>query len=496
MDRSIYPENGRHNKAAVLLGSMSPDMVEDIISLVSSKGRDLLTDIFASAPGPVPKGGGQARPLAIFSSDYISEEDFEDVFRGFTTIILSNLRKPSYGQDEYEVILKQAFNLPDSIATTLAKRVETFDPVGTGQEGWLNKIYINVAEGIRTAVNWGARVLQLPWENDQSQKYDFDFLFEMKSLGVVVKEMNSRTRLMVGQAMISSSYGVMQMGDVEDGDAEPEVASIINNMNRRQLPSKVMGDLRALGSYGNKASLAQCQHLMNQAGMEAQNGDVVMGEPKSGVIASALEGLKNLSPAKALLLGGALGLAPTVIKSLMNALSKKDESGDPNNAGLYSTIANRHGEDVANSWAVGDIDGIFKDSLAMAGDDLTTGDTDFDEQLGDVDGDIEEGEIAELGDEMGGILKKFRTNVAIKSANRKALRGDKRSSKAMNKYNENQAFVKAKSAKQKAGYVRYNPSVQRQEQDWANDQMQDQGEEMMEDQDQGGGLDSFSSIPE
>jgi hypothetical protein len=460
--RSIYPENGRFNKAAIILASMSPDMVEDIIALVNAKGRSILTDVYAVSSGPSVKGVSQPRFLAIFSNEFIAEEDFEDTFLGFSTVALSSLRKPNYGKDEYEVILTQAYNLPSKIAQNMADRIETYDPVGTGQEGWFSKAYINISETLRKLVNYVPSVLRLPWENDQDQKYDFDFLFEMKSLGVVVRELNSRARLMVGQAMINTSYGLLQAGDVNDETGDAEVASALANVNRRQLPHSIMGGMKPLGEFGNHTSYKQAKQMVEAAGYhKGQNGDVEQGEVKNDAIARSLESLGDVSVGKAGLLGLALGLTPTIIKKIKEMMSKDEGSGDPNeNSGLYSDLATKYGQGLANHWMTGDVDGLMGEIGDIASMDLTTGDPDLDAQIaGDVEDEL--GDLAEsMGPEIGGLLKRFRTNVNIGRANAKHRRGDKKTQRGQRREFENQQLIGSKNERMRQGYKKlaYNPT--------------------------------------
>jgi hypothetical protein len=493
MKRSIYPENGRWNRAAIILSCMSSDMVEDILALGSVKGRDVLVDIFGQKPGPVPQGGGGARPLAILSNEYVSEADFEDVFRGLMTIILASLRKPSYGKDEYEAILTAAYSLPSDIARKLADRVETYDPVGSGSEGWVSKTSINVQEAIRKAVNYLPSILKLPWENDQDQKYDLDFMFEMKSLGVVVEEMNSRARLMVGQAMISSSYGIMTMGDVEDGDVvEGKIANLVQNVNRRQLPSKILGSHRDLANLGMKSSVEQLKHVADQAGYEKVGDSIMEGEPKNNNILAALTSLKDAPPAKALLLGGGLGLSPMIIAALKGVLgggSHPTEQGGPDNAGLYSTIADKYGAEMADAWLTGDVDAMVGEVFNTADDDVTTGDTDMDDEIA-AHSMNELGDVDDYSPEVGGILKKWRTNLNIRRANSKNRRAGNKSMKVRAKNQENETFRRAKQRRLNAGII--------------DDQSEEDGMPPLEDftpvedqgqEDMGGGLNEFYPVP-
>ena len=135
-----YFSDSRKNKAALILASMAPDMVEDITALVLSRGHNLLNDL-AGADGP-------PRPLAIFSRTFINDEDFESTFLGFSTVVLSQLRTVGSDNDFYQETLKNAFGLPPQMAQALAKKVETYDALGGAPDADTRSYLAKIQEGL------------------------------------------------------------------------------------------------------------------------------------------------------------------------------------------------------------------------------------------------------------------------------------------------------------------------------------------------------------
>lgn len=449
MKRTIYPGNGRHNKAAVILASMSPDMVEDIISLVNARGRGILGDIF-EAQGTAANSTN-VRFLAVFSNSFIAEEDFEDTYLGFATVALSALRKPNYGNDEYQQILSQAYGLPWEIADPLAKKIETYDVLGGADknQSYWTRFTDMLGEGVRRSVNWAANVLQLPWENDQDQKYDIDFLYEMKLLGQVVADLNSRARLMTAQAAINTNMGVLQTGDPMIGDQESAdmmVGDTFKMARLRQLPKAVFGTASPIARMGHAATAAKAKNVLSQAGYHVSKGKLTNTQPKHPAMKHAVDKILNMRPSSALLAGGLLGATPVAIKLIADLakMRKQGQMGDVD-GDAYSTISTAFGDTVADAWLTGDIESVFKHIGDEANEDISTGDPELDAAIEASVMQELAGDIDEMSPEVGGLFTRWRINAAKKQASRRMRRQYKKAGRQFRKNREMAELTSARN---------------------------------------------------
>lgn len=455
MKRSFYPGNGSHNKAAVLLASMSPDMVEDIISLVNARGRSVIADIFESQS--TAASSTNVRYLAIFSNGFIAEEDFEETYLGFATVALASIRKPNYGNDEYQAILSQAYGLPWEIADPLAKKIETYDVLGgvDKTQGYWTQFTDMLGEGVRRTVNWAANVLQLPWENDQDQKYDIDFLYELKLLGQVVSDLNSRARLMTAQAAINSNMGLLQTGDPMIGDQESAdmmVGDTFKMARLRQLPKMVFGTANPIAKMGAAATAAKAKNVMAQAGYTVnKNGSMSTSRPKHGAMKNAVDKILHAKPSAALLAGGLLGATPVAIK-LIADLAKRSRGGQSGDVygDAYSTINTAFGGNVADAWLHGDVESMLKHIGHDAEDDISTGDPEMDAAIEAAVMEELSGDIDSFSPEVGGIFTRWRINAAKKQASRRMRRQYKKSGRQFRKNNEMRELTGARNARRNA----------------------------------------------
>jgi len=116
------------DRAALVLATMSPDMVSDIVRLVNLQGASLSTTLFN--PNGIASSQVANRFLGILSKEYISDEDFGNVWAGLSTVFLASIRNPEMGNDNYQKVLETAFSLPSKIAEPIAKKIETYDILG------------------------------------------------------------------------------------------------------------------------------------------------------------------------------------------------------------------------------------------------------------------------------------------------------------------------------------------------------------------------------
>lgn len=378
---AFFPTNPSHNKAACILASMSPDMVRGIVALCNERGGSLVQDLFASEAA---NSMGQSRFLAIFSSDYIDDADFEDVWVGFSAICLAQIRKPRMGRDEYEKVLQDAYSLPGNMANTLADKIETRDVLGGADDkrAWYEQFAEGIVENVKRAINWGAEVLHLPWEIDETQEYDIDFLYELKLLGGFIGDLNSRVRLMSSQAAIFANTGLLEMdteGDVDEDDEtlEATVGDVFRVLSMRRLPRTIFGGQANIARAGHAASRAQMRSVISAGGYHnsvTPTGEKVVTQAPthSPKIKKVIDKILHGKPGPAIIAGAALGLTPVGVMSLVKAIRSRRT---PYMGDAYSDIASGHGETIANAWRMGDVDGVLEEVLRVADlDDVTSGD--------------------------------------------------------------------------------------------------------------------------
>lgn len=449
----IKYNNPRHNKAALILAAMSNDMVRDIIDLINYRGASLISELNANSH-PAPGF------LAIFSDDYINSEDFPEVWTGFATIALSSFRNPKYSAEVYAGILKQAYNLPSGMATALAHRIETEDILGgtKGDVSMWQSIKNNLTEGARKLLNSLAASVGLPWEIDQNQDYDIDFLYELKLLGQVVNELNSRARLMQSQAMLASSMhtlmtsaGDVEEGDVVDllGDPDLEIGDLASLASLRRLPGKVFGGLKGIQALGSKAATAQA--VKHSGGSVARPALSSHPRPKlGGMLKSALTKFSTGSAGKAGLVGAGLGLIPTALMLGSALFKKKRGDVDSESGDVYDTIAEEFGDSVADAWSVGDVDTITQHMMRMAMADSEDGDPDDDAYIiSELERLAAEG--VDDQQETGGLFTRWRINRNKRRAERRADRAYKRRLRRAAKSRRRRALADSKYAADVAG---------------------------------------------
>lgn len=458
-----FSANTRHNKAAMLLASMSADMVEDIVDLVQLRGRQLiaLTD---EADGP-PK------PLAVLSRSFIDDADFPYVYTGLLTTILASMRTLQSDNDFYQSTLMKAFSLPREIAEPIAKQIETYDILGGVKEAdkraWYTKASQAIQEQIRKSVNWGAGLLNSDWENDQDQQYDIDYLYELRLFGEQVDKLNSRARLMRSQAAISSGLKLFMPADSESGDvfgdseddAELAVGDAIAPLVGSPLPLSVMGGFSSLARMGKAASTARFQTVLAKAG-HSQHSSHKHNGVKHPKVRRAVDKILQAKPGKLALAAGAVGFAPFAIKAIASVVKKMkvgQAMGDvtDNVTDLYGDVAGHH-------FKAGNIGAFLAELLGAAGPLETTGDPAMDELIiGDVSQDIAEDEAGDpdsiYGDaEIGGLLKRIRTNMAIRRGNRRQRRAATKTGNQNRRNSETYALQQAKDFANSQGYSQAN----------------------------------------
>lgn len=447
--KNYFPNNPKLNKAATILATMSPDMVEDIVQLVQLRGRAVITDVAADINQSGP------RPLAIFSRNYITDEDFSHVFLGFNTVNLASMRTLSSDMDFYERTLMNAFSLPRQIATPIAKTIETYDVLGgvsaDDKRAWYTKMSQRIQETIRQSANWATSVLQIPFENDQDQAFDIDYLYELKLLGKAVDDLASRSRLMTAQAAIAQGMGLYKAGDGETGDvdgdpsfeAEAYIGDVFAPLMGAPMPSSIFGGLAGVAKMGRTSSQARAQRVISDAGLS--NCSKESKSVKNPALRKAIDKIANIKPGKLALMAGGLGFAPFAIKAIRSIIANNKSSKQTGD--VTNDLSEVFGDVFGNAWEIGDVATVLSEIDSLSGDIETTGDAELDELIiGDVLAELEESGDAEMyGDaEIGGIFKRMRINAAMRRGKRRRRRSVRKVAKQRRKDGENNRLVRAR----------------------------------------------------
>jgi len=445
-------DSSRLGKARMILSLCSKDMVEDIILLIQSRGAGVIDDIYAQ-----PKRAfDPPRVLGVLSRDYIDDSEVGNLLIGLSTILLASLRKPKWGNDEYQKLLQDAFNLPNEIAAPIANNIETYDPISWGRNAdgdnklidW-TAIGRNIQEGVHRFLNWVPKLLQLNWEIDQNQNYDTDFLYELSKLGDIVIQMNRRANLMTAQALINQNAGMFQAGDPDEteDDTDMQLGDALASLARKDLPPSIMGGFASLANVGKRASVKKVEELANRAGLKPSKRAETLEAthpPKSAFLRKSWNKILGANPSIAALIGAGLGSAPGLLKLAFKG------KGSPEGLDLYGEVAEEYGPQIAQAWLQGDVDGILENMLGEIDDgdqdDVTTGDPDLDNEIEQAAA----GEVAsmELSPELGGLLTKFKYKRAKKKFAKKKARMQRKAGKKTKRATRKANVQSMKSATQ------------------------------------------------
>lgn len=457
-----YYSDPQLNKAAMILASFSPDIVRDIVRLALMHGNALPTSLFTESVGVL-------RPGAIVSRNYIADEDFPELWTGLTTLQLYSMKSLQGDNDFYKAVIKATFDVPDAMAESISKSIETLDSVGGGSGGgwlsWANRVKAKISEVTRTTANWAASVLPFNWENDQTQKYDIDFLYEVASLGRAVDKLMQRARLSAGQAAISSGMHLFQTGDIEDqyGDAELDAAAafgdVIAPLVRPKLPDEMYGNMAPLVNAGRGAALTGTVKALADAGMHPAIQPSRGGGSPDFNLANAIEGMQTGDTSSKGGLASLLTLIPGIgpLIGLLAKLGKGDVDGSDDLALLAGDVAHKYGPEAGHAIARGDLQGCLQAIADQADDeDASTGDPDIDRDIiaNTLDQiSVEEGRQVGLGDidddgaEVGGLFRRARIKHALNKGRRVRRRATRKQNRAIRRRNKDADLARAQQYK-------------------------------------------------
>lgn len=424
----VFPENEQAERALLILATFSPDMIEGVATLFSMRSPAQVREMVGRIASD---GSGRASPNAVFSVQFMPTfDDFYYCLMGLNAIMLNTFKGLKMGNDDYQKILETAYALPSPIADELAKKIDSFDDFSdaarNAKAAWYQKIWPATKEYSRRVSNWGAGMLNLPYEIDQRQDYDIDFLYEIKSLGKVVEDLNGRLRLMGSQARLiasmSLSWAQRATGDIETGDpmAAAALAHQLHPVAGVGLPKMLYGGQRHIAELGNRQAFANAQALYNLRADQGAVGDMA---DEGDIFSDGAYGDTIPLGAAIQMIARREGPFRSVIEQILDNQQKQQNTQAIGDAVRYCV-----GDLAADAMESGDIETFMGELLDTAETD-TSGDVAEDEQ---IMGDVAE----ESGPEVGGLFMKWRTKRKMRKAKRRKKRAMK---KAQFNYAKSQA---------------------------------------------------------
>lgn len=459
-----YFSNPAHDKAAHILATMAPDTVTDIISLVSQRGVNLLSDLSGD--------DGPPKALGFISRDFISDSDFPEVFSGLMLMYMAAYRQPS-DNDFYEKILTQGCYVPEKMAAAIAKTIETWDPISTkvnGEKvGVVRRTWLQAQEKVRQVVNWFPALFGSTWENDQNQDFDTDRLYELKLLGRAVEDLASRSRLITSQERIRLALNIAPTGDVAADpvdQAEIELIADMKPLVGAPVPAQMFGKLAKFVKDIMEVHKGTIAGHLQDAGVSNKSGDSV--DPHK---AEALQRLTSGNASSVLPIcesGGSRAAMGDAVESARN------RTGSGFSSSALAVISEHYGDEIADDIANGNLGAAFSKVVELGSENVTTGDPELDAAIAadelSESGDVFEDEVSP---EIGGVLTRARINKKIKQGRRQARKNAKKKAKYARRDNRASRLAQAQAWQQRQAYA---PAEQEEEvyQSFPADEFDDQ----------------------
>lgn len=423
-------DGGKADATRLKLALFDRQTVQDIVDLIRVRGAGVVNDVF-----DMPTEADPAHVLGVLSPEYIKYSDLPAVIVGMSTMIMGQLRSPKLGPDEYANMLSTAYNIPVSMARYYANQIDSTDKmISDGNKDGNTSLvesatyYSNrIKEGARNFVNRMSTNFGLDnWLNwDQTQEFDLDMMDELASLGEIVAKLNRRNRLMSAQAAISANMNIMRQG----GDPLPDAAAIdahvgdvFSKLGTKPMPNAIMGNYAPLATNGMRSAFDMARTYANMAGYRNGKYAGTPSSPQGEDVRKSMGDVLTGEPSQSHILGAMGNLIPGA--GLLKLLSGLFSAGDPNDE-IMGDIAETYGDQVAQRWYTGDIEGLVGDALIAAAEGISP-------QQADAYGDISEdmGDIDEsLDKETGGLFSRWRSNMAFKRAERVQNRQQRKATK-------------------------------------------------------------------
>lgn len=439
--------------AAHIFSMFPPDRISDMVNFANLYSTG--TAAAARRMVGTSENAGFA-PFAFLSKQYLPDAQIPAVLTGISALLISYFKAPKMSNDDYEAIFNNLFNLPPDMADSLAKKVETSDILAvttleavTGPDGKTTyREKVEPAGYMERAWGFVVDVLNsLPkgpfssWEIDANQKYDTDFLYEMKLLGEVVTELTTRMELMRSQAALARGAGMFTtagIGDIQgdvaynnpeflqDVAAVGDLARKVRVGAKRRVPYAMYGKSAPVAAANDLATAHALKEMLPHPG-SSETGDIMAS-------ANPLETQKIARGSIALGDPGMIELFKRVIKTgkVPDSLMALIAGQQATDAGDIETAIGDINPTISQALATGDIRGFVKGLADVANADVTTGDPALDAQLEAEYGDIDPSEAN--GDPLiGGLFANMRANMAKAHTANVARRVGRRQTRHINR---------------------------------------------------------------
>lgn len=451
MDATFFPGDARKERAATVLAMMTPEMVGDVVELARAEGNSLVTYLFSNTDG-------STRPLAVLDRGFIDDRDFHHVAAGFRAILIAALRNVKGDAPYYSGVLTSAYQVPVTMANTLASRIETqniLKPASTASadakqkvEDYLRRVLANSRVGFREIAGTAAEAFDTV--------ADVDFLYEIKLLGAAAEELESMNRLMKPLSLqhqalklLPEGIGASGRGEVfgdpsyDSDELALRIAEAVRPLAGNPLPESVMGGASKIGIVGKLASKLKLTELLKKFG--GTDGDQVQKATNSPILQMSAEGMDP----------GTLAKVAELIADMQKMIAQGQ--GD-----IYGDVSMLYGEPVARAVADGNLIKAYRLIHENAADEAaTTGfadtDTASDVAIGEVFGEVHDDEDLAFDQEIGGLFG----NAAKRQA-RKANRQQKLAAKRAQKQADKDTAFQTTMANQarKSYYRNFQPQAQ------------------------------------
>lgn len=468
-----------HLRAMMMLSIFPPDLRDEIVSFCVARGSVASRDV-----SELEDAADVPAFMTLFSRQYIDDRDMGELMIGFSTIVLDGLKSKKTGIDSYSTMLQTAYGLPEKVADAMANNIETEDDWSKMDPTWYNKLSQTIQSATRQSINSvmsTGPLSVLSWEMDQDQTYDLDMLYEWKTLGAQVKKLNSRVRLMSAQSMIASQIDLFpraEAGDVDYGDVESYIGDLVSKVAAPNLPAQMYGGIAPLVMLHRAANKVKLANVIKASGLgkpKVSSAGIISGsKPMFGKVLAKLTAGK---PGKKGILGF---LRKKRMGDIDDELIDLNGASQDQKANILSTLHGQIGDAVAHAYETGDINPLVREMAELAAVEETTGDVDLDEAL--IAGDMSEdpyGDVDEMGEEVGGLFTRMRTNMALRRAARRKARGKRKSTRRQARWDRKQQMIEAKD-KAKQATETYDEPEEEDDYSSETDDMQSDNDNMLD----------------
>lgn len=302
--------NEHREVGAILLSAFTESQMEKIIDFVASHGRDSIMVAQRTQRKLF------LRPvLGFIPVEEIEEDDVAHILRG-VFVIVQDFLGAQWTTDQYALALSRGGGVPLDLATQIVRdRVITPDSDMRGfakkMMSWVWDIPGPIDDAIRggihlldTALD---RMVPTDWRN-----YSKDVLFELRNLGMAMKDMGLRTKLSLAEsAFEGSSPTTGAPGDSSTALAESTsaLATVAKALARLMSVRKEAGDLGDVQDRDIESLMRETGDLLSRRPMPGTPEEGGFLDSIGGLLKKAVPLISSIAPIAGMVAGGPLGSA-------------------------------------------------------------------------------------------------------------------------------------------------------------------------------------------